>query len=103
MKLVGSFIWGGILGAAAVLLHSAYVPFGLVLALLGSAVGIWLTGRVWGFRRYKVLAAIGWALVTLRGSLPGIGGELLIQGNFAGNALVVAGFAMLVFVVAVRV
>lgn len=54
-------------------------------------------------RRYKVLAAIGWALVALRGSLPGIGGELLIQGNFAGNALVVAGFAMLIFSVAVRV
>lgn len=103
MKLVGSFIWGGVLGAAAVLLHSAYVPFGLVLALLGSAIGIWIIGRAWGLRRYKVLAAIGWTLVTLRGSLPGIGGELLIQGNFAGNALVVAGFAMLLFVVSVRV
>lgn len=102
MKFVGSFIWGGVLGAAAVLLHSAYVPFGLVLALLGSGVGVWLIGKAWGMRRYKVLAAIAWALVTLRGGSPGIGGELLVQGNFAGNALVVAGFAMLVFAVTTR-
>ena len=103
MKLVGALIWGTVLGAAAVLLHGAYVPFGIVLSLLGSGVGIWLIGRAWGLRRYKVLAAFGWILVTLRGGYPGIGGELLVQGNFAGNALVVAGFAMLVFVVARRV
>lgn len=99
MKLVGAFVWGGVLGAAAVLLHGAYVPFGLILALLGSGLGIWLLGRGWGLRRYKVLAAIGWAFATLIGSSPGVGGELLVQGNFAGNALVIAGLAMLVFAV----
>lgn len=103
MKLIGSLVWGGILGAAAVLLHSAFLPFGLILSLLGSGIGIWLVGRTWGLRRYKVLAACGWVLVTLRGGYPGIGGELLVQGNFAGNALVVAGFAMLVFVAARRI
>jgi len=103
MKLVGSFLWGGILGVAAVLLHSAYVPFGIALALIGSGIGIWLIGKAWGMRRYKVLAAIGWSLVTLRGGSPGVGGELLVQGNFAGNALVVGGFAMLALTVAVRV
>jgi len=102
-KLGGALIWGGILGAAAVLLHSAFVPFGLILALLGSGVGIWLIGRAWGLRRYKILSAIGWILVTLRGGSPGVGGELLVQGNFAGNALVVGGFAVLVFAVAARV
>jgi hypothetical protein len=103
MKLFGSLLWGGILGAAAVLLHSSYVPFGVLLALLGSGIGIWLIGRAWGMRRYKVLAAIGWALVTLRGGSPGVGGELLVQGNFAGNALVVAGFIMLAIAVTTRV
>lgn len=103
MKLLGSFLWGGILGAAAVLLHSAYVPIGVLLALLGSGVGIWLLGRAWGLRRYKVLAAIAWALVTLRAGSPGVGGELLVQGNFAGNALVVAGLAMLLIAVMTRV
>ena len=100
MKLIGSLSWGGILGAAAVLLHNAYVPFGLVLALLGSGIGIWLIGRAWGMRRYKVVSAIGWAFVILRGGTPSIGGELLVQGNFAGNALVVGGFVMLVIAIA---
>ena len=103
MKLVGSFLWGGTLGAASVLLHSAYVPMGVLLALLGSGVGIWLIGRAWGLRRYKVLAGIAWAFMTLRAGSPGVGGELLVQGNFAGNALVVAGFAMLVIAVTTKV
>lgn len=102
MKLLGSLLGGGILGVAAVLLHSAYVPFGVLLALLGSGVGIWLIGRAWGMRRYKVLAGLGWAYMTWRGSSPGIGGEILVQGNFAGNALVVAGFAMLFVAVATK-
>jgi len=99
MRLVGSFVWGAILGVAAVLLHDAYVPFGLILALLGSGVGIWLLGRAWGLRRYKILASIGWALAVLIGGTPGVGGELLVQGNFAGNALVIAGLATIVFAV----
>lgn len=102
VKLVGAFVWGAILGAAAVLLHSAFVPFGLILTLLGSGVGIWLIGKKWGLRRYKLLASIGWVLIVLRGGRPGVGGELLIQGNFAGNALVIGGFAVLVFAVAAR-
>lgn len=103
MKLVGSLVWGTILGAAAVLLHGAYVPFGLILALLGSGTGIWLLGRAWGMRRYKILAAIGWALAVLIGGSPGVGGELLVQGNFSGNALVIAGLAVLVLAVVSQV
>lgn len=103
MRLVGSLVWGTILGAAAVLLHDAYVPFGLILALVGSGTGIWLLGRAWGMRRYKVVAAIGWALATLVGGSPGVGGELLVQGNFSGNALVIAGLAVLVFAVVSQV
>jgi hypothetical protein len=102
MRAFGSLLWGAILGAAAVLLHSAFVPFGVLLALLGSGVGIWLIGRAWGARRYKVLAGFGWAFMTWRGGAPGVGGEILVQGNFAGNALVVAGFAMLIVAVATK-
>lgn len=99
MRLFGSFVWGAILGAAAVLLHDAYVPLGLILALLGSGVGVWMLGRAWRLRRYKILASIGWALAILVGGMPGVGGELLVQGNFAGNALVMAGLAVVVFAV----
>lgn len=99
MKFIGSFIWGLVLGAAAVLLHDAFVPFGLILTLLGTGIGIWLLGRAWRRRRYKVLAALGWALAILTGAVPGVGGELLVQGNFAGNALVIAGLATVMFAV----
>ncbi len=99
MKLFGSLVWGGIVGAAAVLLHDAYVPIGLILTLLGTGIGIWLPGRAWGARRYKVFAAIGWVASVLIGGIPGVGGELLVQGNFAGNALVMAGLATIVFAV----
>lgn len=99
MRLIASFLWGGVLGAAAVLLHDAYAPLGLILALIGSGVGIWLLGRKWGLRRYKVFACIGWSLAILIGGKPGVGGELLVQGNFAGNALVLGGLGVLVLAV----
>lgn len=102
LKLIGSFVWGAILGAAAVLLHSAYMPFGLLLSLIGSGLGIWSIGRAWGMRRFKVFAAVGWALVILRGGTSGVGGELLVQGNVAGNTLVIAGFAMLLLSVGIK-
>lgn len=102
MKLLASTIWGFILGGAAVLLHNAYLPFGLALALLGSAIGLWLVGRLWGRRRYKVAALLGWVLLVLRAGTLGTGNELLVQGNFSGNALVVGGFLILLMVAGLR-
>lgn len=95
MKLIGSLVYGAILGAAAVLLHNAYQPWGLALSLLGTGVGIWLIGRAWGLRRYKFSAALIWAAVILRAGTLGVGNELLILGNTAGNALVVGGLITL--------
>jgi len=100
MKYIGSIIWGGILGGAAVMIHNAFYPAGLILALLGTCVGIWLLGKAWGIRRFKVLAALIWAYVALRAGTPGVGGELLVQGNTAGNALVYAGVAALAIAIA---
>ena len=102
MKLLGSMIWGLLLGAAAVLLHDAYLPFGLILALLGSSIGVWLVGRLWGRRRYKLMTVVAWVAVVLRAGTLGTGNELLVQGNFSGNALVVGGFLILLVVAALR-
>jgi hypothetical protein len=96
MRLILSLIAGTILGAAAVLLHNAYQPWGLLLSLLGTGVGIWSLGRLWSLRRYKFLAALAWCAVFLRAGTLGIGGELLIQGNSMGNALMVGGLLALV-------
>lgn len=102
MKLLVSLIWGIVLGAAAVLLHDAYPPFGLLIALLGSAIGVRLVGRMWGRRRYKIAAVITWLILVLRAGSLGVGNELLVQGNFTGNALVVGGFLVLLVVASLR-
>ncbi len=103
MKYFGSLIWGAVLGAAAVMIHNAVSPFGLILAVLGTGVGVWLEGKAGGMRRYKVLASIAWAYVALRGGTSGVGGELLVQGNFAGNTLIYAGVATLALSIALQV
>ena len=102
MKLLASLAWGIILGAAAVLLHDAYVPFGLVIAILGSSIGVWLVGRMWGRRRYKVATVFVWLALILRAGSLGVGNELLVQGNITGNALVVGGFLVLLAVASLR-
>ena len=102
MKLLVSLIWGIVLGAAAVLLHDAYPPFGLLIALLGSAIGVRLVGRMWGRRRYKIAVVIAWLILVLRAGSLGVGNELLVQGNFTGNALVVGGFLVLLVVGGLR-
>ncbi|MDP1719669.1 MAG: hypothetical protein Q8L08_01530 [Candidatus Nanopelagicaceae bacterium] len=102
MKLLASLAWGIVLGAAAVLLHDAYVPLGLIIALLGSSIGVWLVGRMWGRRRYKVAAVVAWLILVLRAGSLGAGNELLVQGNITGNALVVGGFLVLLAVASLR-
>ena len=95
MRSLGALLWGVLLGGAAVLLHAAFVPFGLLLSLLGSATGIWLVGRHLGSRQFKVLAAIGWISVAFVAATQGVGGEYLVAANFAGNGLLVGGFLVL--------
>lgn len=102
MKLIASLLWGVVLGTAATFLHSSYAPFGLLLALVGSALGVWMIGRAWGKRYFKVFSMIGWFLIVIRGSTLGVGGELLVQGNWAGNALVVGGLIGLLISVTLR-
>ena len=102
MKLLASLIWGIALGAAAVLLHDAYVPYGLVIAFFGSSIGVWLVGRMWQRRRYKVATVFAWLVLVLRAGSLGVGNELLVQGNFTGNALVIGGSLVLLVVASLR-
>ena len=102
MKLILSLAYGVVLGAASVLLHNAYQPWGLALSLLGTGVGIWLIGRAWGLRRYKFFAALTWSAVILRAGTLGVGNELLVLGNTTGNALVIGGLLTLFVAVSIR-
>jgi hypothetical protein len=98
VNFVASLLAGIVFGFAAVLLHDVYFPFGVILSLIGSATGVWLLGRAYGRRRYKFIAILGWLGVVLNASAPGVGNELLVQGNAAGNSLVIGGFLTLIFV-----
>jgi hypothetical protein len=87
-------------GIAAVLLHIFYPPFGLVIALLGSAATIWAVGRHYGARSFKLIASIAWGFILWRASSFGVGNELLVQGNSEGSALVFLGLIVLFIVTA---
>jgi len=102
MRALYSLLSGVILGVAAVLLHNAYQPWGMALSLLGTGVGVWLIGRIWGYRRYKFLAALAWVVIFVRAGTLGVGGELLVQGNSMGNALMIGGFFTLIVVISLR-
>lgn len=103
MKYLASLAWGVVLGTAAVLLHNAYQPFGLILSLLATGVGIWMVGIAWGKRHLKVIVTFGWFLIVLRATSLGVGNELLVQGNWNGNALLLVGVVTTLFAVATRV
>ena len=90
---------GALSSAAATLLHLQLPPFGLILALIGSATTIWALMQKTGKRRYPIVAALIWIALAWRAALPGAGGELLVQGDLAGEVLVVAG-SLLVLVTA---
>ncbi len=98
MKFIYSSALGILTGIAAVLLHSFYPPFGLILALVGSATTIWAVGRHFGARKYKLVASLAWGFILWRASTFGVGNELLVQGNAQGSALVFLGLISLFIV-----
>jgi hypothetical protein len=102
MRFFASILWGVILGTSAIFLHAAYPPFGLLLAVSGSAVGIWMIGRAWGKRYLKLLSVVGWFAIVIRASTLGVGSELLVQGNWSGNSLVVGGLLCVIVSVSMR-
>lgn len=100
MKYVFSIFIGAATGACAVLLHSAFAPIGPVIASLGTFIAIWSVGRKFGKRIYKIYAAISWIYIFWKASILGAGGELLVQGDNVGSALLFFGFTSLVIAVA---
>ena len=82
---------GALAGAAAILLHLQLPPFGILLALLGSVATVWAVVQKSHQRRSGFLAAIAWLMVIWRAAIPGAGGELLIQGDLAGEVVALVG------------
>jgi hypothetical protein len=99
MKAVYSLLFGAVLGASSIFIYSFYPPAGLIVSLFATGLGIWATGRLWGKRSYKFIAAIAWALVVLRAGFPGLNEEYLVQGDTLGVSLVNFGFIAIVIAI----
>ena len=92
MRYLYSVIFGAFLGFTSTILHNAWQPFGFLLSLIFIFLGVRLLGIKFYYRKYKVIAAIGWLLVVLRAGTPGLGDELLIYGNTYGIQFLLFGF-----------
>ena len=103
MKWIASLVGGAVIGVAAVLLHNVFVPVGTLIALVGSGAGILWIGKYFGKKKYKAFAGVGWLSIVIRAASPGIGGEILVEGNFVGNALIVGGILFLLIALFTRV
>ena len=99
MRAIYALVFGAALGASSIFIYSFYPPVGLIVSLFATGVGIWATGRLWGKRSYKFIAAIAWALVVLRAGFPGLNEEYLIQGDTTGESLINFGFIAIVIAI----
>lgn len=100
MKFFSSVAVGVASGAAAVFLHLVFPPFGIALSVLGSFTAIWIVGRKYGKRFYKIVSAIAWMVIFSRAATFGSGKEILIQGDTLGNNFLMLAFLALVIAVA---
>ncbi len=103
MRVISSLLIGAILGVAAVLLHAFLPPVGVIIAILGSATGIWSIGRHWGKRSLKTIAAVIWFGVVTKASTPSVNEEYLVMGNTAGELLLNVGLAAIIVAIAFEV
>lgn len=102
MRYLFALLGGAAAAVIAILLHQSVPPFGVIASLILTYSAIWLVGRLSAGRSFKVVAAIGWVAVLLRGSTFGEGQELLVQGDGVGSTLLLLGTLVVLFAVASR-
>ena len=101
LNVIGALFFGAIIGFIGVILHSSFAPFGILLALLTTGVGINFTGQLFGSQKYKVLAALAWLAVALRAGTSGASDEILIISNLYGNIYLLGGL-LVAFIAVVK-
>lgn len=97
LSALGAFIFGGLISFIGVVLHNSIQPFGILLALITTAVGISFAGQVFGARKFKFIAVIAWLVVALRAGSYGLSHEILIISNLYGNTFLFGGFLIAIF------
>ena len=100
MKYFFALLSGAVTAAAATFLHLFMPPFGIALAIIGTLTSIWSVGRIYGKRKFKLIAALGWSAIFLRASTFGTGKEIFVQGDNLGNAFFFLSFLALVIAIA---
>lgn len=91
MRFIFSLLAGVVGAAISILLHPSFPPFGVLAALTVSYCSIWVVGRIYGSRKFKFVALIGWFALIFKAGSFGVGQELLIQGDGVGSALLLLG------------
>ena len=100
MKYLLSIVAGVITAVAATFIHKFAPPFGITISILGTFTALWVIGRIYAGRRFKVIAAIGWITIFFQAASFGVGKELLIQGDNLGNSFFFLSFAALLIAIA---
>jgi uncharacterized membrane protein YeaQ/YmgE (transglycosylase-associated protein family) len=95
LKIIKAALLGLLIGFSATLLHNAFEPFGFILSLLLTYLGVLFVGKSFFYLRYQIIASATWLAVVLRGGTAGVGDELLIYGNTYGNLFLIGGFLTL--------
>jgi hypothetical protein len=100
MKYFFAVLVGAVTAVAATFLHLFMPPFGIALAIIGTFASIWSVGRIYGKRKFKLIATLGWSVIFLRASTFGAGKEIFVQGDNLGNAFFFLSFLALAIAIA---
>ena len=101
LNAIGALFFGAVIGFLGVILHNSFEPFGIILALLTTGIGINFTGQLFGSQKYKLISAIAWIAVVLRAGTYGVSHEILIISNLYGNIFLLGGL-LVAFIAVVR-
>lgn len=91
LKAIGAIFFGAVIGFLGVILHNAFQPIGILLALLTTAIGINFAGQLFAGQRHKIFAALAWLAVALRSGTYGASNEILVISNLYGNIFLLGG------------
>lgn len=93
---IAAILFGLLSGALATFVHFAFVPVGLIVALVGSFVCSMLIRAYAGSKVDILLFAIAWTLVVYRGGT-NASEEILIMANTPGYTLLYLGPVLVFF------
>ena len=101
LNAIGALVFGAVIGFIGVILHNAFEPIGILLALLTTAVGINFSGQLFDAQKYKLITALAWLAVALRAGTYGASDEILIVSNLYGNIFLLGGL-LVAFIAVVK-